>query len=301
MPNALRPFVLCALLLLPWVPAASGEEPMSDSLRAIVEAPLIAQADLDDEALAVDRDLPYTAEGAEGPRLDVYRLQKAASTPRPVILYVHGGPRPPGDFPESIFRPKDWQFFRDHGGLAAARDFVAVIPNHRYRSTGEIERSFADLRAVLRWLKQHGEEIGADPQRVGLWLFSGAGAHLGWLAVEAPPEIRAAVAFYPVAAFAPFAAMGLGETPPEIVERWDPAAHVSAALPPLLLARAGKDSPAINSSIDAFAAAATAAGTTLDLLIHPTGQHGFDLRDDVPRSHEILERALDFFEHHLSD
>lgn len=289
------------LLLVLAIPAstAHAEQELSEQERAILETRLIKTVDLDDATLAVRRDVPYTEDGDAGPRLDVYYHAKPAGTPRPVILYVHGGPLPPGSLPEPVAHPKNWRFFRDHGELAVAGGFVALIPDHRYTSTADIERSFADLKAAFAWLREHAGELGADPDRIGMWFFSGAGAHLGWLATDAPPSIRAAVAFYPVASFAPFAPMGLGETPPDIVARWDPATHIHADMPPLLIARAGRDSAEINASIDSFVTAATTAGITLDLFFHPTGQHGFDVRDDVPRSHQLIEQALAFFARHL--
>ncbi len=288
--------LLLGLLLS--APHDATEPEMSEQLRAIVEAPLVVQAEVDDDAIEVRRDIPYTADGSGGPRLDVYRPRSSAG-PRPVILYAHGGPLAPGLFPEPILRPKDWRSYREHGRLAAAHGFVAVIPNHRFPSIAGIEQSFADLTAALRWLGENAEELEADPERVGLWLFSGAGAHLGWLATDAKPKFRAAIAFYPVASFEAFPALGLGETPSEVSERWEPATHLNSSMPPLLLARAGRDSPAINGSIDALIDAARAADTTLDLLFHPTGEHGFDVRNDVPRSHEIVARAFAFFADHL--
>lgn len=294
--------ILSLLLLLSFTMTAAtvqAEEELTAQERAILETRLVKTADLDDTTLAVRRNVPYTEDGDAGPRLDVYYPAEPGGAPRPVILYVHGGPLPPGSLPERVIHPRNWRFYHDHGELAVASGFVAVVPDHRYTSTADIERSFADVKAALDWIREHAGELGADPDKLGMWYFSGAGSHLGWLATDAPPSIRAAVAFYPVAGFTPFLSMGLGETPPEIIERWDPATHIHADMPPLMIARAGRDSAEINASIDSFVTAAATAGVTLDLFFHPTGQHGFDVRDDVPRSHELIEQALAFFVRHL--
>jgi dienelactone hydrolase len=65
------------------------------------------------------------------------------------------------------------------------------------------------------------------------------------------------------------------------------------------VARAGKDAPPINASLDALVAAALEAGVSVDLYAHPTGPHAFDVLDDSPRSRDILERSLAFVQRHL--
>lgn len=52
-----------------------------------------------------------------------------------------------------------------------------------YRLSGEatFPAQIDDVEAVLRWLREHGTELGADPERVGIAGYS-AGAHLAALA-----------------------------------------------------------------------------------------------------------------------
>src|SRR5260370_19625677 len=109
----------------------------------------------------------------------------------------------------------------------------------------------------------------------------------------------------------------MGALPAEAVERFAPAAGLEAegvegdhargqrasqstgrALPPLLVARAGRDAAWINDSLDGFVRAALAAGVEIDLLNHAEGRHGFDVLDDVPRSCEIIARAIEFIRWH---
>jgi hypothetical protein len=40
-------------------------------------------------------------------------------------------------------------------------------------------------------------------------------------------------------------------------------------------------------------------GIDLTVLDHPTGQHGFDTRNDDERSREITRETLEFFVRHL--
>ena len=73
----------------------------------------------------------------------------------------------------------------------------------------------------------------------------------------------------------------------------------SGPFPPVLIARASKDNPRINESVDAFLKASFAAGVSVDLLTVPDGQHGFDVLDDTARSREVIRRTVAFVKDHL--
>ncbi|HKQ52453.1 MAG TPA: hypothetical protein VJT74_08800, partial [Pyrinomonadaceae bacterium] len=72
------------------------------------------------------------------------------------------------------------------------------------------------------------------------------------------------------------------------------AADSGARLPPIMIARAGKDAPAINSGLDAFAATALRLNVPLTLVNYPAGDHGFDGLNDTPQSRAIIKAALQF-------
>ncbi len=71
-------------------------------------------------------------------------------------------------------------------------------------------------------------------------------------------------------------------------------------LPPMLVARAGLDSPSLNATIARFVDAALAGGAVLDLLNHPGGRHGFDILDDDERTKQIIRRTIAFLRDHLA-
>jgi dipeptidyl aminopeptidase/acylaminoacyl peptidase len=70
-------------------------------------------------------------------------------------------------------------------------------------------------------------------------------------------------------------------------------------VPPLFLARAGRDHPALLEGADTFVRKAQERGVNLRVVDHPSGQHGFDTRDDDERSREIIRETLEFFVRHL--
>jgi acetyl esterase/lipase len=86
------------------------------------------------------------------------------------------------------------------------------------------------------------------------------------------------------------------DIPDRVLEDFSPARYVEMGgpLPPMLIARAGRDRDFINRSIETFVAAAVAAGVDIDYVNHASGQHAFDVRDDNARSRAIIRHTLDF-------
>jgi dienelactone hydrolase len=70
--------------------------------------------------------------------------------------------------------------------------------------------------------------------------------------------------------------------------------------PPVFIARAGRDHPATNQSIDSFLQKALAANVDIDFANHPEGQHGFDVLNDMVRSREIIALAMSFVKKRLA-
>jgi hypothetical protein len=98
------------------------------------------------------------------------------------------------------------------------------------------------------------------------------------------------------------------ETPTEVtdgvLEEYSPLRRLwrsTRSLPPMLIARAGKEErPWLNPTIDRFVVDAIARGAEVDLLNHPRGRHAFDVLEDDPRSQDIIARTLDFLVRHAT-
>ncbi len=63
-------------------------------------------------------------------------------------------------------------------------------------------------------------------------------------------------------------------------------------VPPLFIARAGREEPGLNAAVDTFIQVAVDRKATLDFSNHPDGQHGFDVLDDNARTREIIKRTI---------
>jgi dienelactone hydrolase len=108
--------------------------------------------------------------------------------------------------------------------------------------------------------------------------------------------VKCVVAYYPVLAVPPnvvSAAMAPEYSSIEQIKRHAPR------MPPMLLAKAGRDAPFLNRLIDSFRDQAKASNLPPEYLEHPKGRHAFDILDDDDTSREILRRTMSFIERHL--
>jgi acetyl esterase/lipase len=195
--------------------------------------------------------------------LDVYLPPRTASTARaPALFFVHGGPIPPAMLP-----PNEWGMFQSYGQLAAASGLAGIVVNHRLFAPTAYPTAEADVIAAVDFVRTSGAVPEVDPDRVGIWVFSGGGPLLTWCLRERPPFVRCLLAFY--------AFLDLRDVVPspnaeqvERLRRLSPAAHVAAGAPPVFIARAG--------------------------------HHGFDIEDDDETSRDIVDRAVAFVKRELA-
>lgn len=116
------------------------------------------------------------------------------------------------------------------------------------------------------------------------------------------PGFRCAVAYYAVLDLPRVPGSAADRMPDAVLEAFSPLAQLrrhAPSVPPLLVARAGRDREALNATIDAFVAEALARNAPVEVWNHPEGRHGFDILDDVPRSRHVMRRTLAFLREHL--
>ncbi len=240
-------------------------------------------------------DLIYRRVDGEELRLDLYR-PSASDSNLPVVVFVHG------DGPPDVIRDiKDWGQYVSWGEVIASAGFAAVTFNHRSSQRRTRMPDVAgDIEAALDYVETAAEEWKLDASSVGLWTCSMGVPFALREAFRRAQRIRCVVALY--------GPMDLthdpGADPSVTVEtrqEFSPLHLLRSGgqLPPLLLARAGKDLPALNESIHAFVASALERNLEIDVLNHPTGEHGFDVQNDCRRTREVIESSLHFYRRHL--
>ena len=106
-------------------------------------------------------------------RLDVYR---PAGHCRAIVVFVHGGGFVAGD------KNGDGVFYRNIGLWLARQGFTAVLPNYRLAPADGWPAGTADVQAVLHWVEQNRELLGAVSKPVVVWGQSAGASHVAsWL------------------------------------------------------------------------------------------------------------------------
>ncbi|MFF0378483.1 alpha/beta hydrolase family protein [Actinoplanes missouriensis] len=198
-----------------------------------------------------------------------------AAEPLPAILFVHGGPLPPGLEP----LPREWPLFQAYASLAAGHQVVGAVVDHRLRGPDSYPTAFDDVAGALDTLRA---DPRVDASRVAIWYFSGGGRLSADYLRAVPSWLRAVALTYPMVT--PFP--GWPDDP-----RFRPAeAVVSAGDLPIVLTRVGEENPAVAEGVAAFVAAAEKANLTI--VDVPHGRHGFDNQNDSDESREAIMAAF---------
>ncbi|MFE2135135.1 alpha/beta hydrolase, partial [Streptomyces sp. NPDC059466] len=224
---------------------------------------------------------PFPLEVPEVPRdrrghVDLYVPD--AKGPRPAVVLVHGGPVPAGVLPT----PRDWPSLVGHARLAAAEGVIGATLDHRLHDVGDFESAAADVTAAVELVRS---DPRVDADRIALWFFSsGALLTADWLR-HPPAWLRCLVTSYPL--LAPPPDWGLTGS------RFHPVRAVSqAGTLPLVLLRAGRETPEVAATVEAFVSAAKGCGAHLELVDVPNGHHGFETRDASEETRHALRHAM---------
>jgi acetyl esterase len=142
------------------------------------------------EEVADVRDVELPGPG--GPiRVRIYRPN--GEGPLPLVAYVHGGGWVIGTL--DTYDPLCRALANASGAVIASIDY-RLAPEHPFPAAPD------DVRAAVRWLAEHAEELGADPARIGI-AGDSAGGNLATVTArrlrdEGGPELRFQALVYPV-------------------------------------------------------------------------------------------------------
>jgi len=212
-------------------------------------------------------DRRFTAADGQTLAYDAYLPDDGEIEPRAAIVFVGGAP--------SV---RAWRWYQDHGRIAAAQRFVALIPDKRFpRGPEGAAQGIADTADFLRHVAANAKTLEIDPDRICLWVFS-AGGRIAALPYRADaPAVDCLIGFYPILD-------GAAEA----------MADASARKVPAFVVRAGRDIDVINSGITRFAAAALSANQALTLINLPDADHGFEGLNDTEESRSAMQDAYTF-------
>ena len=254
--------------------------------------------------------------------VDIY-MPKSKS-PKPLILYIHGGGWVAGhtrhsgalsNFPQVLAK-------------LASEGFVVASLEYRLSGEAPFPAQLQDARAAIRYLKDNAAKYGIDASRVGVWGGS-AGGHLtalaattcGETAVDPKPAaagsecVQAAVTWYGVFDFAPMlkASVANGnltaaenmllrckpaECSTDAVAAVSPIKHVDANDPPMLLIHGEKDAVVDVAQSRWMEAKLKSVGVPVETIYIPGVDHSFvgaSLAETRAATLKATNATFDFF------
>lgn len=251
--------------------------------------------------------------GSRPVRLDLHLPAGPTEGPVPVVVYAHGG-----SFVSGMPGMGHWRTLPGHG--------VAVASvGYRLSEEAEFPDAAEDLRAAVRWLRDHAAELTVAPDRIGMW-GSSAGGYLAGLAAlsgdrplgtpigrsTSSARVSALVVQYAAAAPGRFAvdspglpaasvAAGgrvlenyLGGLPPD---RTDVAAYADPADAPGVLVMHGDADRRVGVGQSVrFARQLAERGVSVELDVVPGADHADPVFDTEPH----VRRVMEFLTRHWS-
>jgi acetyl esterase/lipase len=234
------------------------------------------------------RDVPY---GPAGKRnlLDVYR-HRSRPTGAPVLIHLHGGRYRMGK-KNSQSLPLLYRMAR--------KGWICISANYRLQPEAGFHDHMVDAKRLIAWVREHGREYGADPDRIIL-AGSSAGLHLGALAALTPNDPAFQPGFEDVETSVT-AVIGLGGyygpydgTDP----RTSPLGHARPDAPPFLVIHGDHDSLVPVERARHFAEHLRKHSTQPVIYAElPGGHHGFDLYHSL--RFEAVINAIEAFTAHV--
>lgn len=117
------------------------------------------------EGFVAEYDVRYVSNGDESQSLDIYYPEKPASTPQPLLVWIHGG---------------GWQ-----GGTKSQppyldqlkRGYIVASVEYRFSQKALFPAQIQDCQAAIRWLRANAKKYNIDVERIGAGGAS-AGGHL---------------------------------------------------------------------------------------------------------------------------
>ncbi len=232
--------------------------------------------------LQPDRMVTYKTAGGRDLKLHVFEPDGHRSTDRrSVFLIIHGGGWT-GGYPWRCYPFAD--YFRRQGILAISIDYRLL--NEATGTT--VFDCVRDGRSAVRYVRQHADELGVNPQKIvvagcsagghiaaGTALFNGVDHRSGDADVSCVPN--ALVLYYPVI---DTSANGYGQK--KIGAAWrqlSPVHHVRSGLPPTIVFHGTADTVTPYAGAKLFTERMRSVGNDCELVSEEAGNHGYFIFD----------------------
>jgi acetyl esterase/lipase len=259
----------------------------------------------------VENDVVYAHNGGQDLKLDMAR-PASGDGPFPAIVVIHGG----------AWRGGAKQSNRPILARLANLGFVAISPQYRFCPKDTFPAQVIDVKASVRWLREHAKEYKIDAEHIGAMGFS-AGGHLslmlgltdandgleGDVSEKAPSSrVQAVVNYFGptdlAAADIPADSKplvgdfigGLAVDKPEAAKKGSPLTYVTKDDPPILTYDGTKDPLVPHTQALKLSDAQTAAGVPGRVELILGGGHGNWGQPELERT---IAETIAFFNTHL--
>jgi len=134
-----------------------------------VPGPLPPRSDAAMPQLDQMTDVVYGEAGGQRLKLDFAKPTLCRDQKVPLVIYVHGGGWRSGD--------KSGAFQRGDSRMLFQLGFAVASINYRLAPQSHFPAQIHDCKLAVRYLRNNAEELGIDPDKIGIW-GSSAGGHL---------------------------------------------------------------------------------------------------------------------------
>lgn len=323
MPRSIK-FASCVLLLASAAAAPAQQLAPATSPEPSLGDPMPDRVVMYPDGVMALADVTFSTIGGYRPLvLDVYRPADRSS-PKPLIVYVHGGGWRGGHTRQS-------GAFSDFPAVLAeiaARGYIVASVEYRLSGEAPFPAALDDVRTAIRFLKANAHTYGIDPSRVGIFGGSAGGqlAVLEAVACGAAPTgadtsnpsvsdcPQAAIGWYGIYDFPAMPATGDNPTErdylgcaradcsDEQLRAPSAVAHVDAGDPPVLLLHGDADRTVPVAQSQRLAERMRAAGASVELEVFSGIGHswiGADAAETRAASLRALDLTYRFFDRHL--
>lgn len=237
--------------------------------------------------VSIEKDIVYGHGGGRDLRCDVYTPPGGADR-APAVILVHGG----------AWRQGDRSQLQGYGILLGREGYVCIAPEYRLTPESPWPAQIHDVKAAIRWVRAHADQLGIDPERIAIEGNS-AGAHLALLAAGTqdvaafdgeggnpgvPTHVAAVIGVYPPTLFSagprergavPLIAL-TEEGDEEVARLAGPLSHVTPDFPPTMLIHGTADTTVPPLASVRMYEALVEAGVPVELHMYAEQPHAFD-------------------------
>ena len=247
--------------------------------------------------------------GGKSLKADIF-LPPIEGKNRPAVLFIHGGGWIEGDRSQ----------LRGYGILLARLGFVCMCNSYRLSSESIWPYQIQDVNCAIRYLRVNAENLGLDPERIGV-SGNSAGGHLSLMAAatnndqdfegeggnnEVSSEVKAVCAIYPPTTIRQleminplenaFLMLMGEEAKKEEYDKASPLNYVAEDYPPCMLIHGSTDNVVRLKESTKFYEKLIEFKRPASLHIFSEEEHAFDGKPDYGRAIADLQ-ALFFFKY----